>query len=454
MDRVVLRRAGAASLRRAWTRAFQLVLLFIVPHVLWNPAVHFGRLRQVIAGLRRIPLWVTPVFLWHIFNTFLVVLWRRLRGTPKSERWPMAVEFAVEATRPHASFLQNWDKVIEPAIESITATDYYFGRAVAFVCHPRMKFESVTKSCPRPFTWLWFEEPEMATLPEVVILFLHGGGHWAFTGASHFEYVGRFLKALRLSGIRGRACVLDTRRAPEHPWPAALEDAIATYDWLQRAAGVDHSRIIFAGDSAGGGLCVCLLKASRDAKVPQPLCSVVVSPLTDLSRTADDYQNGGANPQNPLISPKFGELHALSPILIQAGSSELLVRDSVELAKRLEVYRGKVCLELYPEMPHVFPMFACLGLKDGQTAINQQATFVRNQLFGYDNTDDKSLCVSVHDHRTRSFENVRDLDEVRTRLPSISSSPTVRETAGASLREAVRSKTLRGTQSPPKRRAA
>lgn len=343
------------------------------------------------------------------------------------------MEIFLESLRPHPIFVRNWDACVKPAIDCITILDYY-GEFLARVSHPRVRIETVTQGCPRPMTWVWFDDtPEVEDAPEGVILYLHGGGYWAFTGKSHLEYITRILKAHRATPLRMKACVVDLRRAPEHPWPAPLEDAMACYSFLRNGAGYDASRIVFAGDSAGGGLCLCTLLNLRDAQEPQPLCATVISPLTDLSRCAEQYadEDSRVTPftdflipeaatnsakyyceqqedlKNPYISPKFGELHALCPILIQSGESELLARDSVEYAQRLEIYRGTVQLEMYPDMPHVFPMFAPLGLEDGHTAVRRQAKFVKKVLEGGLEGNRRVQVVSGQ-KRNMSYDNIRD----------------------------------------------
>merc|ERR1712232_214674 len=227
-----------------------------------------------------------------------------------------------------------------------------------------------------------------------------------------------------------KACMVDTRRAPAHPWPAPLEDAMASYRWL-RKVGYDSSQIVIAGDSAGGGLCLCLLLALRDAQEEMPLCAMVVSPFTDLTRTEDQYSKQvesktdfvppfaiamatqyytqGIDPKHPLKSPKYGELHALPPILIQAGENETLARDSMEFAVRLRAYVGTVQLEMYPEMPHIFPMLAPLGLSDAHTAIQRQAQFIHRMV----RNENCESCFSIlmHDRRTRSFESMTILSQ-------------------------------------------
>jgi len=415
-------------------------------------------------------IWAAPLQALHLTSALTRVLFRRVAGSPRSARWSLFVELFVEAVRPRQTFLTNWESCIAPCLQMLTLLDYH-GETMARLCHPRVQMEWHTAACPRPMTWVWFPEAEKAEQrgmdsavsgseadgspsagPEdVIVLFLHGGGYWAFTGKSHLEYVARLVREMgHALPCRVKACVVDTRRAPEHPWPAPIEDALACYDWLQAGCGYSPSQIILAGDSAGGGLCLCVLLALRDAGKELPLCAMVVSPLTDLSRTSEQYKTQaelndflpaeaalkssvyyakGEDARHPLISPKYGRLHALPPVLVQAGEGELLERDAVEYARRLEAYGGSVKLEMYPEMPHIFPMLACLGLEDGQTAIRRQAKFARRVLAGQVNPSfrggGRRLRVLVHNGRTHSFEdvqtNLRISEDTAVRLGSASS---------------------------------
>jgi acetyl esterase/lipase len=475
---IMLREAANLQLRRSPTpyivlaRALKLVakgkpwklpLWFLVSIAasqgLWTVARHIWHLVHslYITGTKHF-LWAVPLQMWHLSSTFVNVSWRRLWGAPRSTRWSFFVELFVEGTRPRQEFVRNWDGCITPCIHLLTLIDYY-GELVAHIFHRGVHIEHVTQGCPRPLTWVWYDDSdELRDAPELVILFLHGGGHWAFTGRSHLEYVARIVRHLRRAGMRVKACVVDTRRAPTHPWPAPLEDAMACYDWLQQGAGYSNSQIVLAGDSAGGGLCLAHLLALRDTKKPLPLCATVVSPFTDFSRTEQQYPGQetlktdflvpmaatfsgkyytqGKDPQNPLISPKYGKLHALPPILIQAGQSELLARDSVEYARRLEAYGGRVKLEMYPEMPHIFPMLAPLGLRDAHTAISRQAKFVKRIHREPVETHSKHrLSIVVHDGRTQSFEDLRTSLGKRPPLISASSSPVL---ASVSTRELIR----------------
>lgn len=276
------------------------------------------------------------------------------------------------------------------------------------------------------------------------MLYLHGGGHFCLTGRSHLEYVARLVQAHRKRGTRCRACVVDTRRAPEHPYPAQLDDALASYRFLLRT--YDSSQIFVAGDSAGGGLSLSTLKAIRDQGLPAPACATVISPWTDVARGGGAHEDcpetdyippeameyacrgysGAEDPKHPLMSPKYGHMHALPPVLIQSGESELLAKDSVECARRLEVYRSKVRLEMYRDMPHVFPMLCALGLEEARTAIERQSEFVADVLAGGDGSDKSAVASDLL--VSRSSSDLRTMAPAR-RLPQVASVPAMSPTA-------------------------
>jgi acetyl esterase/lipase len=166
----------------------------------------------------------------------------------------------------------------------------------------------------------------------------------------------------------------DYRLAPEHPFPAALDDAFAAYNWLLDN-GADPARIVVIGDSAGGGLVFSLMLRVRDEGCHLPGAAVALSPWTDLALTGaslklngaadpmlrtdypplfvDDYL-AGADPRSPYVSPLYGDPAGLPPTLIQVGSDEVLRDDSVRMAERMRAVGCKVELEIWPRMPHVW----------------------------------------------------------------------------------------------------
>jgi epsilon-lactone hydrolase len=234
---------------------------------------------------------------------------------------------------------------------------------------------------------------------EQVILYFHGGVYVIGSAATSVPLVGDLV---RRTGIN--AITLDYRLAPEHPYPAAVEDALAAYTGLL-TQGVDPDRIVLAGDSAGGGLAVATLLAARDAGQPMPSCAYLMSPYADLTLSgktltqrqaldpilteqglrvrAPEYL-AGADPADPLISPIFADLSGLPPLLIQVGSHEILLSDALRLAARAATNDVAVTLEVTPGVPHVFQGYAGL-LDEAAAALDRASDFIQAQL-GYSPT--------------------------------------------------------------------
>lgn len=229
---------------------------------------------------------------------------------------------------------------------------------------------------------------------DAVIFYLHGGAYAIGTAASS---VGLASDLARRAGTK--LVTVDYRLAPEHPYPAAIDDAVAAYRGLLDA-GVPASRIAIAGESAGGGLAAATLIALRDAGVPLPVAAVLMSPWADLTlsgpslstkaeldpaltpdglaRRADDYApNSDRN--NVLISPVFADLGGLPPLLIQAGSHEILLDDAIRLAARGAADDVAVRLEITPGVPHVFQGFAAI-LDEGDDALTRAGNFLHEHL--------------------------------------------------------------------------
>ena len=216
----------------------------------------------------------------------------------------------------------------------------------------------------------WITTPEAAN--DRVIYYLHGGGYVIGSVSTHREMISRLSRA---AGVR--ALAIDYRLTPEHPFPAAVEDSTAAYRWLL-STGVDASRIVIAGDSAGGGLTVATLLALRDAGDPLPAAAVCLSPWVDLEglgesmttkadidptverrgllQMAEAYLDG-ADPRTPLAAPLYGDLSGLPPLLIQVGTAETLLDDATRLAERAESAGVDVTLEPWDDMIHVWQFF-------------------------------------------------------------------------------------------------
>jgi monoterpene epsilon-lactone hydrolase len=224
-----------------------------------------------------------------------------------------------------------------------------------------------------------------------VILYFHGGVYVIGSAAATVPLAAELARR-----ANARVVSVDYRLAPENPFPAAVEDARAAYEGLL-SKGVEPSSIAFSGESAGGGLAVALLLALREADLPMPSAAFLMSPYADLtlsgSTIADkedldplftgetlrlrvsDYV-AGANPSDPLISPVFGDLRGLPPLLIQVGSHEILLSDALRLAGRAAEADVAVALEVTPGVPHVFQAYAAL-LDEGNTALNRAAEFLK-----------------------------------------------------------------------------
>ena len=230
--------------------------------------------------------------------------------------------------------------------------------------------------------------------PERVIFYLHGGAYAIGSAASS---VGLASDLARRAGTR--LVTVDYRLAPEHPHPAALEDASTAYQGLLDS-GVPPSTIAFAGESAGAGLAAATLVALKRAGLPQPTAAVLMSPWADLTlsgdsirgkaavdpaltpeglaRRAADYLPDG-DPAGELVSPIFADLTGLPPLLIQAGSHEILLDDATRLAAHAASADVPVTLEVTPGVPHVFQGFAAM-LDEGDAALTRAGKFLRTHL--------------------------------------------------------------------------
>jgi monoterpene epsilon-lactone hydrolase len=224
-----------------------------------------------------------------------------------------------------------------------------------------------------------------------VLMFFHGGGYCSGSIISHRRMV---TEAGRAAGARTLA--VQYRLAPEHPFPAAYEDAFAAWRFL-RNAGVAASRIAVGGDSAGGNLSIILSNRLR-AEGEMPACAWLASPWTDLtmsgetmaSKDADDplihkgylgelagaYVPAGMDPKDPRISPLFSDLKGFPPTLIQVGSTETLLADATRFAAAAGAANVAVTLEIWPRMIHAWPMWNA-KLEDGRRALASAGAFMR-----------------------------------------------------------------------------
>jgi epsilon-lactone hydrolase len=226
-----------------------------------------------------------------------------------------------------------------------------------------------------------------------VLLYLHGGAYQIGSPATLRHMIAQ------LCGAAGaRALSVDYRLAPEHPFPAALDDAVAAYRWLL-AGGTDPATIAVAGDSAGGGLALGTLVALRDAGDPMPAAAVLLSPWTDLALTGESLRTreavdvmvkpgsmhetagiylAGQDPRHPYASPLYADLGGLPPLLIHVGDAEVVLDDSTRVAARARDAGVDVTLEVWDEMPHVFHAWAGL-LPESDQAIQRIGAWLQDR---------------------------------------------------------------------------
>lgn len=238
---------------------------------------------------------------------------------------------------------------------------------------------------------VWMNGPEASSS---VVLYLHGG---AYRVGSVFGY--RSLSAGVAQAAGAALFSPEYRLAPEHPFPAAIEDAVAAYRGLLEA-GYPAGQIAVAGDSAGGGLAAALLVAAKDAGLPQPAGAWLLSPWADLAvagetatskahedllldregllKSAAEYLDG-ESASNPLASPIHADLSGLAPLLIVVGSAEILLDDAVRLASRAGAAGTSVRLEVWSELFHDFPLFAS-SLSEGREALAAAGEFLKTRL--------------------------------------------------------------------------
>jgi len=236
---------------------------------------------------------------------------------------------------------------------------------------------------------------EWITPPQVeggrTILYLHGGYYMFGSIVSHRKLAGNTAAA-----ARARALIIAYRLAPEYPFPAGLEDALTAYQWLL-AQDIQPSQITLAGDSAGGGLVLSVLLALRERGMALPAAAVCLSPATNLNLSREGWESntkkdlmvnrylaeqiqpmylGGIDPCDPLVSPIFGDLHGLPPLLIQVGSNEVLLSDCECFAGYARRCGVDVTLEVWPGMQHVWQYFASF-VPESRQAIGRIGEFIQ-----------------------------------------------------------------------------
>lgn len=213
----------------------------------------------------------------------------------------------------------------------------------------------------------WMEMPHVAQ--DRAFLLLHGGGYNAGSPRTHRKMAANLSRAAYM-----RVLTPEYRLAPEHPFPAAVKDALIAYKWLL-TQGFAEDSIIVGGDSAGGGLALSMMLALREAGAKMPRAAILLAPWTDLTVSSASYERlrqfdpiitreglreaglwyaGGRDPADPMASPLFANLHGLPPMLVHAGGDEVMVDDSRIFAERAKAAGVAVTLKIFPDMWHVF----------------------------------------------------------------------------------------------------
>lgn len=223
------------------------------------------------------------------------------------------------------------------------------------------------------------------------IFYIHGGGYVACSAATH-----RPITATLARLTRFRVFSMNYRLAPEHRFPAALDDALAAYRWLLDQK-IEPNKITMAGDSAGGGLVLSTLLRARDAKLPLPACAVVFSPWTDMTGTSETVRSndgrcamfrpesindfadaylGSASRRERYASPVFAEFGGLPPVLLQVGSTELLLDDARLIHDKILAASGISRLEVFDDVSHCWQMLDGI-VPEARIALRQAADFIR-----------------------------------------------------------------------------
>lgn len=233
----------------------------------------------------------------------------------------------------------------------------------------------------------WVEKTGAA---DPTLLYLHGGGYFACSAETHRPITVAYAK------LGFRVFAPDYRLAPEHPFPAALEDALAVYRALLAEAGPPA----ISGESAGGGLTLATLLSLRESGTPLPAAAALFSPWTDLAATGASLQTndrrcamffgadiakaagryvGGGDPRNPLISPLYADLAGLPPLLIHVGSDEVLLDDSTRLADRARAAGVNVELKIWPVVPHAWQL-AYPQVPEARQSLAEAAAFLKGAM--------------------------------------------------------------------------
>ncbi len=249
----------------------------------------------------------------------------------------------------------------------------------------------------------------------LTLLYLHGGAFCWHSPALYRSFVTRICEQIGASGY-----IVDYRLAPEHKFPAGVNDCLETYRWLLEQPGIDPSRLVLAGDSAGGSLVMTTLMQARDQGLAMPACAALFSPLTDATGSGSSveenkmydaifthdalemvlkwYLSESCNPADPLISPLFGDLQGLPPMLFQVGSTEMLRDDSTRMVDNLIKAGGVAELQIWSDLPHVFQVNH--WLMESDQALRQLAAFVSKYTAVSPEKSEPGSCKTTSDLET------------------------------------------------------
>ncbi|HTH75934.1 MAG TPA: alpha/beta hydrolase [Trinickia sp.] len=293
--------------------------------------------------------------------------------------WLLKKQFRPETLKPHVSVARA---------RAHAASSFRRARVPAGW---RLVVRDRATDAPLRGEWVERKDDRARSAPVRTLFYCHGGGYYFCSPSSHRPLV--FGLAARCGA---RTFSLDYRLAPEHPFPAALDDALAAYRRLL-ADGTAPDSIVVAGDSAGGGLALATLVALRDAGDPLPAAGVLFSPWTDLAATggtivsndgldpmfcgaaiarAAKFYVADADPTHPYLSPLYADFAGLPPLLIQASSTEVLLDDARRVAERARACGVSVQFEIWPKMPHVWHLWTPF-VPEAAKALERAAQFVR-----------------------------------------------------------------------------
>ena len=278
------------------------------------------------------------------------------------------------------------------------------GDGTASMAEVRASYTAFQALQPAP-AGVRFEDVNMGGVPatlaqpdartsDLVLIYLHGGAYIVGEPAGYRGIGGNYAELLGAS-----VYIPDYRLAPEHPFPAPIDDGLRAYEWLLEQ-GVPAEKIAFAGESAGGAMVVSVMVAARNKGLPLPAAGVAISPWANLEHTGASMTNregldplntkplldllarkflAGALPNHPLASPVFADVTGLPPILVQIGENELMLSDAIRLASHLAENRVRVNLEVWPGMPHAWHFFPGI-LPEAEQALRVSARFISETL--------------------------------------------------------------------------